>query len=261
MSCTASPHRASLILALSAVLAAAEQGPPRQWEIHDPKRPLPAVVDPGTPGTPEVPGRPPSDAIVLFDGKDLSRWRSEKGGPAGWKVENGYTEVVKGGGGIVTEQVFGDCQVHVEWATPALVAGDGQGRGNSGVFLMGRYEIQVLDSFKNRTYADGQAAAVYGQTPPFVNASRPPGQWQTYDIVFEGPRFAATGALRRPARVTVFHNGVVVQHATELSGPTAHKARPPYAPHPERLPLMLQEHGAPVRYRNLWLRELPEERP
>jgi hypothetical protein len=256
----ASPSCAFLILALSTVLAAAEQGPARPWEIHDPKRPLPPVVDPGTPGTPDLPGRPPSDAIVLFDGKDLSQWRSEKGGPAGWKVENGYTEVVKGVGGIVTEQSFGDCQVHVEWATPGLVAGDGQGRGNSGVFLMGRYEIQVLDSYQNRTYADGQAAAVYGQTPPLVNASRPPGQWQTYDIVFEGTRFAANGALRRPARVTVLHNGLVVQHATELSGPTAHKARPPYAPHPERLPLMLQEHGAPVRFRNLWLRALPEER-
>jgi hypothetical protein len=161
----------------------------------------------------------------------------------------------------VTEQAFGDCQVHVEWATPAVVAGDGQGRGNSGVFLMGRYEIQVLDSHENRTYADGQAAAVYGQTPPLVNASRPPGQWQTYDIVFEGPRFTATGTLRRTARVTVFHNGVVVQHATELTGPTAHKARPPYAAHPDRLPLMLQEHGNPVRYRNIWVRALPEERP
>jgi hypothetical protein len=260
MSLTASSHRIAIILTLSAASAAAEQGSPRAWEIHDPNRPLPPVVDPGTPGTPDLPGRPPSDAIILFDGKDLSQWRSEKGGPAGWKVENGYTEVVKGVGGILTEQSFGDCQVHVEWATPGLVAGDGQGRGNSGVFLMGRYEIQVLDSYQNRTYADGQAAAVYGQTPPLVNASRPPGQWQTYDIVFEGPRFAANGALRRPARVTVLHNGVVVQHATELSGPTAHKARPPYVPHPERLPLMLQEHGAPVRFRNLWLRELPEER-
>jgi hypothetical protein len=261
MSFHACAHRVSLGLALSAVLAAAEQAPSHKWEIHDPNRPLPPVVDPGGPGTPEAPGRPPSDAIVLFDGKDLSRWRSEKGGPAGWKVEKGYTEVVKGVGGIVTEQAFGDCQVHVEWAAPAVVAGDGQGRGNSGVFLMGLYEIQVLDSYENRTYADGQAAAVYGQTPPLVNASRPPGQWQTYDIVFEGPRFTATGTLRRPARVTVFHNGVVVQHATELTGPTAHKARPPYAPHPDRLPLMLQEHGNPVRYRNIWVRALPEERP
>jgi hypothetical protein len=216
-------------------------------------------VEPGTASTPDRPGRPPSDATVLLDGKDLSSWRSESGGRAGWKVENGYAEVVKGAGGIRTVEPFGDCQLHLEWATPVPAVGEGQERGNSGVFLMGLYEVQVLDSYENRTYADGQAAAIYGQYPPLVNASRPPGQWQSYDIVFEAPRFGGQGALLRPARITVLHNGIVVQHDVELTGPTAHKARPPYAAHAGRLPLMLQDHGDAVRYRNIWIRAIAEE--
>lgn len=251
----------SLRLAAPGVLMAAigsgvsAQG---EWAIHDEKRPQPRVVDPGAPAS-EPPGARPADALVLFEGTDLAMWRSDKdGGPARWKVENGYMEVVAGAGGIHTEQGFGDCQLHVEWATPSPAAGEGQDRGNSGVFLMGRYEVQVLDSYGNPTYPDGQAAAIYGQYPPLVNVSRPPGQWQSYDIVFLAPRFDARGGLLRPARVTVLHNGVAVQAGRELTGPTAHKARPPYEAHPAKLPVGLQDHDHPVRYRNIWIRELPD---
>jgi hypothetical protein len=231
-----------------------------QSPIHDESRPQPKVVDPG-PAPAPVPA--PSDAVVLFDGSGLSGWRTRKdGSPARWKVENGYMEVVAGAGYIETKQGFGDCQLHVEWATPAKVEGEGQHRGNSGVFLMGRYELQVLDSFGNKTYPDGQAAALFGQYPPLVNASRGPGQWQAYDVVFRAPRFDAAGKLLRPARITVLHNGVLVQDNRELSGPTAFKARPPYAAHADRLPLGLQDHDYPVRYRNIWVRALgPDEEP
>jgi hypothetical protein len=228
------------------------------WPIHDRNRPAPKIVDPGTASTQEQPGKPPSDAIVLFSGKDLSGWKSQKdGGPAKWKVENGYMEVVKGTGYIETSQGFGDCQLHVEWMAPNPPVGQDQDRGNSGVFLMGLYEVQVVDSYQNVTYPDGQAAALYGQYPPLVNASRPPGQWQTYDIVFRAPRFEGE-KVTRPARVTVFHNGVLVQEGVELTGPTAHKARPPYKAHAARLPLALQDHDHPVRYRNIWIRELTD---
>jgi hypothetical protein len=166
---------------------------------------------------------------------------------------------VRGAGTIATAEAFGDVQLHVEWAAPSPPSGDGQNRGNSGVFLMGRYEVQVLDSYRNTTYPDGQAAALYGQYPPLVNASRPPGEWQTYDIVFRRPRFDANGKLLSKARVTVFHNGVLVQDAVELTGPTAHHARPAYSAHPDRLPILLQDHGDPVRYRNIWLRNLERE--
>lgn len=228
-----------------------------KWKIHDPDRPVPSVIVPGTASTQDAPGRPPSDAIVLFDGKDLSRWAHKDGSAAKWKVENGYAEVVAKTGYIYTHDSFGDCQLHVEFAERTPPKGENQERGNSGVFLMGLYEIQVLDSYENKTYADGQAAAVYGQYPPQVNASRPPGQWQSYDIVFHGPRFDKDGKLLRPARVTVLHNGVLVQDNAELSGPTAHGKRPPYAPHAEKLPLALQDHEDLVRFRNIWIRELP----
>jgi hypothetical protein len=226
------------------------------WKIHDLNRPLPPVIDPGTPSTQDSPGRPPSDAVVLFDGKDLSKWAHKDGSAAKWKVENGYAEVAAKTGYIYTRAAFGDCQLHVEFTEPAPPKGESQERGNSGVFLMGLYEIQVLDSYENKTYADGEAAAVYGQYPPLVNSSRPPGQWQTYDIVFHGPRFDKDGKLLRPARATVFHNGVLAQDNVELSGPTAHGKRPPYEAQPEKLPLALQDHGNPVRYRNIWIREL-----
>ena len=227
-----------------------------KWKIHDPDRPLPAIVDPGISSTQDSPGRPPSDAVVLFDGKDLSRWAHKDGSAAKWKVENGYLETVPKTGYIYTQEAFGNCQLHVEFAEPVPPKGESQERGNSGVFLMGLYEIQVLDSYENKTYADGQAAAVYGQYPPLVNAARPPGRWQSYDIVFHAPRLDKTGKLLRPARVTVLHNGVLVQDNVELSGPTAHGARPPYSPQPEKLPLALQDHSNPIRFRNIWIREL-----
>jgi hypothetical protein len=227
-----------------------------KWKIHDMNRPVPPVVDAGSASTQDSPGRPPADATVLFDGTDLSKWQHKDGTAAKWKVENGYAEVVAKTGYIYTKQAFGDCQLHVEFREPTPPHGESQERGNSGVFLMGLYEVQVLDSYENKTYADGQASAVYGQYPPLVNASRPPGQWQWYDIVFHGPRFDAGGKLLSPARETVFHNGVLVQDNVELSGPTEHGERPPYKATPEKLPLALQDHGDPVRFRNIWIREL-----
>jgi len=227
-----------------------------EWKIHDPNRPLPRMITPGTASTEDTPGKAPSDAIVLFDGTHLEPWRGENNGPARWKVEGGYLEVVPQSGYLHTKDSFGDCQLHVEFSEPVPPHGEGQARGNSGVFLMGQYEIQVLDSYQNKTYADGQAGAVYGQYPPLVNAARPPGQWQSYDIVFHGPRFDATGKLLRPARVIVFHNGVLVQDNVELTGPTAHGQRPPYQPGQDKAPLALQDHGNPVRYRNIWIRAL-----
>src|ERR1700733_12603917 len=203
------------------------------WKPFDPDRPPPPVIDPGTASTQDVPGRPPSDAIVLFDGKDLLPWADKDGKPSKWKVESGYMEVVADTGYNFTRDAFGDCQLHVEFAEPSPPSGESQERGNSGVFLMGLYEIQVLDSYQNKTYADGQASAVYGQYPPLVNASRPPAQWQQYDIIFHRPRFAGD-KLRSPARVTVLHNGVLVQDNVELTGPTAHGARPPYKPGPDK---------------------------
>ena len=234
----------------------ADAQPSTRWPIHSPDRPTPRIVEPPA-GAWTV--APPSDATVLFGGADLSRWVKDGGGPAAWKVENGYMEVVPNAGGIVSRDPFGDAQLHVEWMAPNPPDGAGQDRGNSGFFLMGQYEIQVLDSYDNVTYADGQAAAIYGQYPPLVNASRPPGEWQTYDIVFHRPRFDGSGKLSSPARMTVMHNGVLVQDNVVLSGPTAHQRRPPYEKHDDRLPVSLQDHGTRVRYRNIWIRDL--ERP
>jgi hypothetical protein len=231
---------------------------PIKWKIHDLDRPMAPVIDAGTSSTEETPGRPPSDATVLFNGKDLSQWQGADGSPAKWKVADGYMEVAPGTGNISIKAAFGDCQLHVEFAEPRPPTGESQDRGNSGVFLMGLYEIQVLDSYHSKTYADGQAAAVYGQYPPLVNASRPPGEWQIYDIIWHGPRFDNSGKVLRPARVTVLHNGVLVQDNVELTGPTAHQKRPPYEEHPEKLPLALQDHHDPVRFRNIWIRELRE---
>jgi len=243
-----------LLLAVAPVICSAQVD--TKWRVHDPDRPVPPAIEPGTASTQDSSGRPPSDAVVLFDGKDLSKWAHKDGSAAKWKVENGYFEVVPKTGYLYTREAFGDCQLHVEFAEPAPPKGEGQDRGNSGVFLQGLYETQVLDSYQSKTYADGQASAIYGQYPPQVNASRPPGQWQTYDIVFHGPRFAKDGKLLRPAHETVFHNGVLVQDNVELSGPTAHGKRPPYEPQPEKLPLALQDHNHPVHYRNIWIREL-----
>lgn len=206
--------------------------------------PEPAVVTPG-----KTDHEPPSDAVVLFDGKDLSKW---KGGEK-WEIKDGYA-VVKGGD-ITTKDSFGDYQLHIEFATPEVVKGSGQGRGNSGVFLANRYEVQVLDSFDNKTYFDGQCGSLYKQTPPMVNACRKPGEWQSYDILFKAPRFDGA-KLVSPARVTVVHNGVVVQWEAEFLGATAHRAVAQYAPHPAELPIGLQDHGNPLRFRNIWVRRL-----
>jgi Domain of Unknown Function (DUF1080) len=227
--------------------------PDGRWRIHDGRRPQPPIVTPGA--SVAAPAPPPSDATVLVGaGDDLSAWQMTDGAAASWPMKNGVLETGKGM--VRTRATFTDFQLHVEFATPGVVKGDGQGRGNSGVFLLGRFEIQVLDSYRNPTYPDGQAAAMYGQHPPLVNASRPPGEWQTYDIVFTAPRFTQAGALDRPAIATVLHNGVVVHHATSFWGPTAHRKIDPYAPDSASGPIALQDHGNPIHYRNVWIRPL-----
>jgi len=226
---------------------------PQQWPQHSMDRPRPPVVNPG----PERPPAPaPSDAVVLFDGANLSQWRADDGTAAKWTVRDGYVEVKPGTGTMVSARGFGDVQLHIEWRAPTPAQGEGQERGNSGVFLMGIYELQVLDSYQNDTYPDGQAGAIYGENPPLVNATRPPGQWQAYDVVFRRPHFNTDGSLVSPAHMTVFLNGVLIQDNFELVGPTANQARPPYKVHADKLPLRLQDHGNPVRYRNIWVREL-----
>lgn len=229
-----------------------------QWLAHDMQRPRPPVV---RPGRLSLPVEPPADAVVLFDGTDMSQWRNLEGAPAGWRVNGGAMEAVPDSGYVRTAAVFGDVQLHLEWAAPTPASGSGQKRGNSGVFLMGLYEVQVLDSYDNDTYADGQAAAIYGQYPPLVNACLPPGEWQSYDIIFRRPRFASDGSVTRPAQMTVIHNGILVQDKSELLGPTAWLNYKPYTQHDDRLPIALQDHGNPVRYRNIWLRELDETLP
>jgi len=202
----------------------------------------PPVVDPGPPGG------PPSDAVVLFDGTDMAQWN----GAEQWTVKDGA--VIAGPGNITSKPVFGDCQVHIEWVSDEKAEGSGQGRSNSGIFLMGIYEVQILDSFQNETYHDGQCGAIYKQSPPLVNASRPPGEWQTFDIIWKAPRFK-DGKLVSPAHLTVLHNGVLIQNHFELLGDTPYHRAPEYKPHPEKGPIMLQYHGNPVRFRNIWARE------
>ena len=226
-----------------------------RWLIHDVNRPAPPVVSPGAVGT-----NAPEDAIILFDGTDLSEWTDTKGNPTKWIMGDGYMECVKGSGYIQSKRTFGSCQLHVEFATPAVVKGNGQGRGNSGVFLMATYEVQVLDSCNNSTYPDGQCAALYGRAVPLVNASRGPGQWQSYDIVFHRPIFKGKKVVRKPT-FTVLHNGVLVQDHVELQGGTGWRgphAISDFEPHEDRLPISLQDHGNPVRYRNIWVRELAD---
>lgn len=228
------------------------------YHVHDPNRPHAKVVTPAA-----EPGGPPSDAIVLFDGKDLSQWTSHhsditKGGAAGpveWKLGEGFVEVVPNTGDIATKQKFGDCQLHVEWAAPAEIQGSSQSRGNSGVILMGRYEMQVLDSYNNPTYADGAAGAIYGQWPPLVNPVRPPGQWQSYDIVFEAPRFDGDKVVS-PAYFTVFLNGVLLHNHKASMGPMTYRHVAHYVPHGLEEPLVLQNHNTKVRFRNIWIRRL-----
>jgi hypothetical protein len=227
-----------------------------KWHVHDGDRPLPPIVTPGTWSTDSEPGRPPSDAVVLFDGTDLAHWHGRADRPAPWKIVEGALVVAPGTGAIVTKDEFGDCQLHIEFASPVPPRGRDQERGNSGVMFFGRYEIQVLDSFENVTYADGQAAAIYGQYPPLVNASRPPGQWQTYDIIFTAPRFKPDRTLESPAYATVLHNGVLVQNHAAIIGPMSYRALPKYTPHGPKGPILLQDHGNPVRFRNIWAREI-----
>ena len=211
----------------------------------------PPIVTPG-----KTDSDPPSDAIVLFNGKALSGWRGVKGGDAKWKIKDGYVEVVPGTGDIATREEFGDCQLHIEWATPTEVKGEGQGRGNSGVFLMERYEVQVLDSYDNKTYYHGQAGAIYKQYAPLANASRKPGEWQSYDIIFKVPKFDEQGKVTERARITVLHNGVLVQNNVEIHGNTWHDRPPLYIAHGPKGSLKLQDHGDLLRYRNIWIRNL-----
>ena len=244
----------SLILLAAAVRAA--DTPSEVWKPHDMKRPRPKVVDPGAPKPDEFKA-PPADAIVLFDGTNLSKWErhpgakdQDKSTEPKWKVENGHMQIVPNSGNIYTKEKFGDCRIHLEWATPAEVKGNGQGRGNSGVFLPGHNEIQVLDSYDNDTYPDGQAAAVYGKYPPLVNACRKPGEWQSYDITLEQPRYDTQHKLIRPCRLTLVHNGLLVQDHVDLGGGATEGQ------------LGLQDHHNPGRYRNIWLRQLnPDDKP
>ena len=228
--------------------------PGTKWHVHDSDRPNPRVIK--APKFSDM-AAAPSDAIVLFDGTDLSKWQHGNGTPAKWKIENGYMEVVPKSGILRTKDEFRDFQLHIEFATPAKVEGKGQGRGNNGVNIFGRYEIQVLDSYENETYADGQAGAIYAQTPPLVNASRPPGEWQTYDIIFEAPHWT-DGKLSKPAFITVIHNGAVLHHRREILGSTQHRAEVKYGKPQEQGPIELYEHGNPVRFRNIWIRPLGE---
>lgn len=205
--------------------------------------PEPPVVDPGGPEA------APGDAVVLFDGGDMSEWE----GGDNWIVEDGFATSAKAG--ITSKREFGDCQIHLEFASPSEVKSEGQGRGNSGLYLMGRYEVQILDSYENETYFDGQCGSVYKQSPPIVNASKPPGEWQTLDVIFKAPQFSEDGQLLAPGFVTVLHNGVLVQNHFELQGGTSYVAPPKYEAHPAKAPLQLQYHGNPVRFRNIWVRE------
>jgi len=225
--------------------------PGGKWHVHDAKRPQPRVI---TPGPAPAPAAPPSDATVLLGpGADLNAWQMMEGaGAVTWPMKDGILQ--SGKGMIQTKEQFADFQLHVEFATPKEVKGNSQGRGNSGVFLVGAFEIQVLDSYQNQTYPDGQASAMYGQFPPLVNASRGPGQWQTYDIVFTAPRFSASGAVDKPAIVTVLHNGVLVHNATPFWGSTQHKMIGKYDPSQAKGPIRLQDHGNPVSFRNIWIR-------
>ena len=232
-------------------------GPPEhmRWRQHDVHRPKPPVADPAS-----TPGAAPRDAIVLFDGSSLSAWETTEGRPAGWLVKDGILEVIPGAGSIQTKSSFGDIQLHAEWAEPAPSSGAGQHRGNSGILLMGQFEIQVLDSYKSDTYADGMAGAIYGQYPPLFNAARPPGKWQTFDIAFRRPRYDGSGKLSEPARVTVFFNGILIQNSEEPWGQTRWLEPIPYDPTVDRGPIVLQEHGSPVQFRNIWVRNL-QDRP
>jgi 3-keto-disaccharide hydrolase len=223
-------------------------------EITDPKltevwEPEPKVVTPG------LNNSAPSDAIILFDGKNLDNWQDKNGNTPKWSVQEGAMTVAKGSGNIKTKQSFGDIQLHIEWRTPSKVDGEGQGRGNSGIFLQERYELQVLDSYKNRTYSNGQAGSIYKQSAPLVNAAKGPGEWQVYDVVYLAPKFNDDGSLKSPGRITVFHNGVLIQHNTEIKGTTEYIGKPKVIAHGKGA-IELQDHNNPTSFRNIWVREL-----
>jgi len=220
---------------------------PKDTEVWEPE---PKVITPGN-----GPYAPPSDAIVLFDGKNLNNWVHNDGKAAKWTIADGAMTVAKGTGGIKTKQTFGDIQLHIEWRTPAKVEGEGQGRGNSGIFLCEKYELQVLDSYNNRTYSNGQAGSIYKQAIPLVNASKRPGEWQVYDVVFIAPTFHQDGTLNKAGRITVFHNGALIHHNTEIKGTTEYLGQPKVIPHGKGS-ISLQDHGNPTSFRNIWLREL-----
>jgi hypothetical protein len=237
-------------LLLSPLVHAAQSQQPADPKLTEVWEPVPRVVTPG------IGAAAPSDAIVLFNGRNLSEWQRDDGSPAKWKIGEHAMTVVKSGGNIQTKRAFGDCQLHIEWRTPSKVEGEGQERGNSGVFLQGRYEVQVLDSYNNRTYSNGQAGSIYKQYIPMVNASRKPGEWQSYDIFFRAPRFSDNGTVTTPGYMTVVHNGVLVQDHVEIKGTTFNSGPQSYQKHNLKEPLMLQDHGTPVSYRNIWIREL-----
>ncbi len=237
--------------------------PGTKWHVHDPARPDPLFVEPAEGCPPLAPARPPSDAIVLFGGKDTSKWQTLDGKAPGWTVRDGSLIVpphdTPNGGDIRTTEAFGDCQLHVEWMLPEREPGDehSMNRGNSGVYLQGLYEVQIFDCYRYAwMYADGQTAAIYGQYPPRANVCRKPGEWQSFDILFEAPR-VRDGKVAAPAYLTVFHNGVCVHHHQPLLGPTGHRIAPAYPPNtPETGPILLQAHGSAVRFRNVWIRPL-----
>jgi Domain of Unknown Function (DUF1080) len=239
----------SLLLVVLYIPAQQSPGDPTLTEIW---RPVPAIVTPG-----KTSMNAPSDAIILFAGKkDTVNWFSKDDKPFNWKVDDTCLTVIPFAGDLYTKKSFGDCQLHIEWRTPAIIKGDGQGRGNSGIFLMSRYELQVLDSYNNPTYSNGQAGSIYKQHMPLVNVCRPPGEWQVYDIVFTAPQFYPDSSLRSPARITVFQNGILIQHNIELWGSMQFIGVPKYTKHASREPLLLQDHHNPVSYRNIWIREL-----
>lgn len=223
--------------------------PPEATEFYEP---VPPKIEAG-----ESTATPPSDAKILFDGSDLSAFVNEKdGSEPTWNIDEDVLTVNPGTGGIKTKENFGDIQLHLEWRSPSEIQGDGQGRGNSGVIIMEKYEVQILDSYENETYTNGQAASLYKQSPPLVNATKAPGEWNTYDIIFTAPRFNEHGMLLSPAKITVLHNGVLVQNNYTLRGPTEYIGIPNYTKHEEKLPIHLQDHGNPVSFRNIWVREL-----
>ena len=238
---------ACTMLAVSAAAQNKEQMKPEATEVWEP---VPKVITPGTETL-----TAPSDAIVLFNGKNLDSWESEKGGPAKWEVKDDAMTVVKGGGVIKTKEQFEDFQLHIEWRTPAEVKGESQGRGNSGIFMQEQYELQVLDNYNNRTYSNGQAGSFYKQKIPLVNACKKPGEWQTYDVIWTAPRFNSDGSLKSPARATVLQNGVLVQNNVELEGKTEYIGKPTYVKHGAKS-IALQDHGNPVSFRNIWIRPL-----